>query len=245
MSSIGAAPCARNRCNLLAALLLAASLFTATGAARADSRNIAPDFKNLPKGAKVVIMPADIELFSISAGGVSEPKADWTEAATRYFTNALTERKKSLGLASVELANADADELSDVNALHAAVARSIALHHFGPSSLRLPTKDGKLDWSLGDSVAPIRQKTGADFALFSWVRDSYASAERKAAMVAMALLGVGISGGFQVGYASLVDLKSGRVLWFNQLGRGTGDLREADSAKETVGVLLDKFPIAQ
>jgi len=231
--------------NLLAGLLFAASLCSLSGAAHADSRNIAPDFKNLPKGAKVVIMPADIELFSISAGGVNEPKADWTEAATRHFTGALTEKKKSLGLASVELANADADDLSEVNALHAAVARSVALHHFGPSSLRLPTKDGKLDWSLGDSVAPIRQKTGADYALFSWVRDSYASAERKAAMVAMALLGVGITGGFQVGYASLVDLKNGRVLWFNQLVRGTGDLREADSAKETVGALLDKFPIAQ
>lgn len=41
------------------------------------------------------------------------------------------------------------------------------------------------------------------------MRDSYASAEHKAAMVALALFGVGIPGGFQVGYASLVDLRSG------------------------------------
>jgi len=213
--------------------------------ASAESRNIAPGFDSLPKSARVVIMPADLELYSMSAGGVVEPKADWTEAATRHFTGALTEKKKSLGLASVELNDADADELSEVNALHAAVARAIALHHFGPSSLHLPTKDGKLDWSLGEAVAPIRQKTGADYALFSWVRDSYASAERKAAMVAMALLGVGLTAGVQVGYASLVDLRTGRVLWFNRLARGTGDLREADTAGETVSALLEKFPVAK
>lgn len=215
------------------------------GAAHADSRNTAPDFATLPKGAKVVIMPVDVELFSISAGGVAEPKADWTEAATRYLTEALGEKRKSLGLASVELKSSDADELSEINALHAAVANSIALHHFGPSSLNLPTKEGKLDWSLGEAVTPIRQKTGADFAVFSWVRDSYASAERKAAMVAMALLGVGITGGFQTGYASLVDLKTGRVLWFNRLIRGAGDLRELDKARETVEALLNKFPATQ
>lgn len=91
-------------------------------------------------------------------------------------------------------------------------------------------------------MAPVRAKTGADYALFVWVRDSYASAERKAAMIAMALLGVGISGGAQVGYASLVDLRDGRVVWFNDLRRGHGDLREMESAIETAEALLKGFP---
>jgi hypothetical protein len=229
----------------IATLVCAFGLYAAAASVQADSRNIAPGFESLPKGAKVVVMPVDIELFSISAGGVPEPKADWTEAATRYFNTAIAEKKMAFGLASVDLSNADADDLAEVNNLHAAVARSIALHHFGPSSLNLPTKEGRLDWSLGEAVAPIRQKTGADYALFSWVRDSYASAERKAAMVALALVGVGLSGGVQVGYASLVDLKTGRVLWFNKLARASGDLREPDKAKEAVGALLEKFPVAQ
>lgn len=229
---------------MVGTLLLLGSL-TLSSLALAESRNIAPGFDALPKGAKVVIMPVDIELFSVTAGGVLEPKADWTESALRYFSDALADKRKSLGLAGVELKNDDADELADINALHAAVARSIALHHFGPSTLNLPTKEGKLDWSLGESVGTIRQKTGADYALFSWVRDSYASAERKAAMVALALVGVGIAGGAQVGYASLVDLKTGRVLWFNQLRRGSGDLREPDKARETAEALLDKFPITR
>jgi hypothetical protein len=78
--------------------------------------------------------------------------------------------------------------------------------------------------------------------LFTWVRDSYASAERVAMMVGLALLGVGVGGGAQVGYASLVDLESGQVLWFNQLRRASGDLREAAKATESVEALLTGFP---
>jgi hypothetical protein len=58
----------------------------------------------------------------------------------------------------------------------------------------------------------------------------------------MALLGIGVGGGAQIGYASLVDLNNGRVLWFNRLLRATGDLREPDKAAETLNALLDQFP---
>ena len=95
---------------------------------------------------------------------------------------------------------------------------------------------------MGDSIKPLKDKTGADYALFTWIRDSYASPERKAAMVAMALLGVGLQGGAQVPYASLVDLNTGRVVWFNVLRRASGDLREAAPAVETVQALLSGFP---
>ncbi len=224
---------------------LIATVYLPAAFAQTDSRNLAAGFASLPKNATVVVMPTDIELFSISGGGVLEPKADWTEAASRHFKAALLEKKKFLGLNSVELSEKDADELAEVNALHAAVARSIALHHFGPAVLNLPTKAGKLDWSMGETVRGIKTKTGADYALFSWVRDSYASGERVAAMIGLALLGVGIPGGAQTGYASLVDLNTGQVLWFNRLARGSGDLREADKAAETLNALLNQFPAAK
>lgn len=213
--------------------------------ARADSRNLAPGFSNLPKGARILIMPPDVELFSISAGGIPEPKADWTEAAHGHLQQALGRKSDGLGLKAQKLAEQDADELAEVNALHAAVARSIELHHIVGGSLALPTKNNQLDWSLGDAVLPVREKSGADYALFVWMRDSYASAERKVAMIALALLRVAPAGGMQRGYASLVDLRTGRVVWFNRLMRGSGDLREAVAAEETVKALLDKFPEAQ
>lgn len=211
-------------------------------AAHAQSTNRAPAFETLPKGGTIVIMPPDVELFEISAGGVLEPKAEWTQAAAKHLRSALTDRSAKLDMKSVFLSEGDSDEVAEINALHAAVAGAIALHHFGPSMLRLPTKEGKLDWSLGEPVRLIKQKTGADYAFFTWIRDSYASAERIAMMVTLALFGIGVGGGAQVGYASLVDLNTGQVLWFNRLIRMHGDLREADKAVETLDTLLEGFP---
>jgi hypothetical protein len=228
---------------LTAAALVAALSATATSAL-AQSRQLAPGFTALPKDARVVIAPLDVELFSISAGGVLEPKADWTESALQHMKGALQEKAKTLGLAAqAELSEAKADELAELLQLHAAVARSIAIHHTG--ILKLPTKEDRLEWTFGDTLRPLQQATGARYAVFTWVRDSYASAERKAMMVGMALLGIGIGGGAQIGYATLVDLETGQVLWFNQLARASGDLRDGKAAAESVNALLTGFPAVQ
>ena len=212
------------------------------------SMNLAPGFSTLPRGTKVAVMPLDIELYEISAGGVPEPKADWTETAHKNFRDALLARNGIQGIELVTLGERDADDFAEINALHGAVARAISLHHFGLASFHLPTKEGKLDWSLGEAVRPIKEKTGADYALFSWVRDSYASTERQAAMIASAILSLGRyvpGGGLQMGYASLVDLNTGRVLWFNRIQRNAGDLRDSSKAAGTVDALLDQFPAAK
>ena len=226
---------------LLCIVLLGLGL--AAPAAQAQSRQLAPGFTALPKDVRVVIAPLDVELFSISAGGVMEPKAEWTEAAHRHMRAALQGRARALGMDSSELTEDQADEMADVLHLHAAVARSIAIHHEG--ALKLPTKENRLEWSFGDTLRPLQQATGARYAVFTWVRDSYASAERKAMMVGMALLGIGLAGCAQVGYATLVDLETGQVLWFNQLLRASGDLREDKAAAESVNALMTGFPAVQ
>ena len=222
---------------------LALALLFAAGAAQAQetpSRTLAPGFSARPAASKLVVVPADMELFSVSAGGVIEPRADWTEAGQKNFAKGLAAQRDRLGPATSEISTAEFEEFADVAALHRAVADAITIHHRG--DLKLPTKGRRLDWSLGAAVEPLRAKTGADYALFTWLRDSYASTERKAAMLAMALLGAISLGGEQVGYASLVDLKTGRVVWFNAVNRWSGDLREERSARETVETLLKDFP---
>ncbi|MCE4554767.1 hypothetical protein [Pelomonas cellulosilytica] len=225
---------------LLASVFFCAATMSAMAAD--NSKNLAPGFVALPSAAKLVVMPVDVELYSLSAGGVAEPKADWTASAQSHMKAELVRRTQSIGLSTQLMDDKDADEFAEPMALHAAVARSIALHHATGGAWSLPTKAGKLDWSFDDAMRDLKAKSGADYGLFIWVRDSYASAERKLAMVGLALLGVGIGGGVQVGYASLVDLNSGQVLWFNQLARGTGDLREAKEAAESIDVLLTGFP---
>jgi hypothetical protein len=217
----------------------------AAAATKVNTRNFAPGFERRTTGSKLVIVPPDVELFSQSVGGVLEPKADWTDAANRHFRTALMARKEVLADNAIELDEKELDALAQLNALHGAVAEAVFVHHM-MNMPALPTKEGKLDWSLGDAVQPLRERTGADYALFFWIRDSYATAERKAAMVAMAILfGAVVPGGQQIGYASLVDLRDGRIVWFNNLARLSGDLRDAKAAVETVEVLMQSFPAAR
>jgi hypothetical protein len=182
-------------------------------------KSVAPGFQGLAVSEKILLMPVDVEVFSLSAGGVAEPRADWTAAALGHMKVAIAHKKMQLRASVVELPEGAADEFEEQVGLHAAVASSIALHHSTGGMWALPSKAGLLDWTF-----------------------SYATAERKAAMVALALLGVGVSGGVQTGYASLVDLQTGRVVWFNRLARATGDLREAAAAKESIEALLSNFP---
>jgi hypothetical protein len=208
----------------------------------AESKNLAPGFGGMLISDRLLLMPIDVELFSLSAGGIPEPRADWTAQALKHMNQAIRLRQQQARMTVVELSEAQADDHAEQLGLHAAVAQSIALHQFGGPIWALPTKAGRLDWSFGDAMQPLADATGAQYALFFWVRDSYASAERVAMMVAMAALGIGISGGVQIGYASLVDLRSGQVVWFNQLTRPYGDLRQAEPARETIDALLISFP---
>lgn len=215
----------------------------AFSAGASNSKNLAPGFTALAASDKVVLLPIDVQLFSLSMGGVEEPKADWTDAARQHMAAALA--LDTVGLKPQLLSENDADEFSELVSLHAAVASSISLHHSVAGSWALPSKAGLLDWDFADAMKPLHDKFNAQYALFLWVRDSYASAERKAAMVAMAFLGVSMTGGVQIGYASLVDLRSGKVVWFNRLARSAGDLRDAPAAQATVKELLSGFPSRQ
>jgi hypothetical protein len=206
----------------------------------AQPRNIAPGFTALPKDAQVAIAPLDVELFELSAGGVLSPKADWTAAATKHMGEALKRKAAKMGVVTLPVTDQVADDNADALHLHAAVARAISMHHQG--AFKLPTKDDKLDWSFADALQPMHKATGARYGLFTWVRDSYASGERKAMMVGMALLGIAMTGGVQVGYATLVDMETGQVLWFNQLISASGDLREEKPAMDSVDNLLAGFP---
>ncbi len=207
--------------------------------AYADAKQ-APTFKALPPGAKVVVMPMDVELFVVSAGGVLEPQAEWTTKALQNLKVAFHEREQTGKVVFGEFPSEPDETIDSLNRLHGAVGTAINIHHFGP--LKLPTKEGRLEWTLGPEVAIVREKTGADYALFTFVRDSYTSSERAAAMVVAALFGVGLPGGVQLGYASLVDLSTGEIVWFSRLVRAKGDLRDADKAKESLSALLDSFP---
>lgn len=215
------------RLGLVAALL-------APGCAAAQPA-LAEGFTRLPAGTRVVLMPLDMELFELSAGGVLEPRADWTASAAAHLSEGLRQRLGAMAFAD------DGDErVSSLTRLHTAVSRAVTVHHFG--GLKLPGKAGRLDWTLGPQAGLLKQKTGADYALFVRVRDSYASEARKATMLVGVLFAAVMPGGSQQASLSLVELESGRLVWFNRVARPAGDLRSRREAAESLDALLDGFP---
>ena len=109
--------------------------------------------------------------------------------------------------------------------------------------INLPTKGKNLDWSLGPGVTALRDHYNGDYALFVYVRDSYSSPGRTAVIILGAIAGIGVQGGTQVGFASLVDLRTGKIVWFNRLISSTGSLKEDKPAAATVKNLLAGLPL--
>ncbi|MGH8702681.1 MAG: hypothetical protein ACREVR_16135 [Burkholderiales bacterium] len=193
------------------------------------------------KTPTIVVMPFDVELAQLTAGGMPEPHSEWTEAALKHMRAALEVEARSYKVKLTdyhpERGSAEDRQTSlDLVKLHRAVGGAVLIHQY--LGLALPSKDGKFDWSLGPSVVAISRSHEADYALFLYVRDSYATAGRVAVMVLAALMGAGVQGGTQVGYASVVDLKTGDIVWFNRLIRPQGDLRTPEAAAETVRALI-------
>jgi hypothetical protein len=228
--------------NPVRALALLACALAIAGCATPTHRQTPELRREAARIPRIVVMPLDVELSQLTAGGLQEPHSEWTEQALRHMRAALeaeaARRKVQLVEFSAERGAAEDRETSlDLVKLHRAVGGAVLLHQYFPG-LALPSKEGKFDWSLGPSAAAIARSHEADYALFLFVRDSYASAGRIAVIVVGALLGVGVPGGAQVGFASVVDLKSGDIVWFNRLVRPAGDLRTPDAAAETVKVLV-------
>jgi hypothetical protein len=232
-------------------LLLLVLLLSLASAAGAYTKNrVATDANGNPVriSGSVVIVEPNIELSEVLAGGVEEPRKEWSEAARRLYPEEVHRRLQAAGTRQQPdydiPDNLPSDtRLGQILRLNEAVSISI-LAYTSPGN-QLATKKGKkLDWTLGPGVEELRKATGADYALFTYVRDSYTSAGRKALrVVGLLLLGGDIGGGRQIGVTTLVDLRTGQVVWFNFLAKQTGDLRDPAGAQKTAENMLRGIPL--
>jgi hypothetical protein len=137
-----------------------------------------------------------------------------------------------------------ADRVAAYRALFRAVADTVLQHRLFKGD-RLPTKKTGFEYGLGAGVAEIAGGTNADYALFVVTNDAYGSTGRKLLQfAAAAVVGVGVTSGQHQGYAGLVDLRTGDLIWMNADGQMGGDVREADGAAKRVAQLLEDFPAA-
>jgi hypothetical protein len=239
-------------------LMIAASALTLS--ACVQTRQFADVEFAPPEGNyKLLVMRPDVSVGSVTTGGMVEPRADWTEQARVNLLAALKAQQAGRGGNALIMERRDSlpgiepETVAELERLHYAVGQSIALHRY--SGRYLPTKRGKgLDWTLGEDAVRLGQRTGMDYALFLYAEDSFASTGR----VALQVLGIAgcfvgfcapnIGGGGQFAYASLVDLRSGEVVWFNVVQTGTqvaginiGDIRTPEGSAKLVERLLGRM----
>jgi len=213
-----------------------------------------------PRGDyKLLVLRPDVTVGSLTTGGMVEPRADWTDQARTSIIAALKAQQAGRGgrLLIVqrrnELPGVTEQEFADMERLNAAVDQSIVLHKYLGDYL--PTKRGRgLDWTVGDDAVTLGRKTGYDYALFLHAEDQVASSGR----VMLGVLGAAgcivgfcapnIGGATQLDYASLVDLRTGEVVWFNVVRAGSqvpgikfGDLRTREGAEQMVERLLGRM----
>jgi hypothetical protein len=207
---------------------------------------------------KLLVLRPDVTIGSLTTGGMVEPRADWTEQARAHIIEALRAQQAGRGgnLTIVEhrdqLRGVTEQELADLERLNFAVDQSIVEHKYLGNTLPTKRRIG-LDWTLGQDAVRLGEKTGSDYALFLHAEDEVASGGRIAVSV-LGLAGCFIgfcapsSGQQQLDYASLVDLKTGQVVWFNVVTAGSqvagikfGDLRTPQGAAQMVDRLLGRM----
>lgn len=202
--------------------------------------------ESVTENPRVILMPPDIRYYLLTAGGLPEPHAEWTSAAQENFTNAATEFARTIGSDMTVL---DADDLGETEfeyeRLHAAVGNTILDHHFGMTKLPSKGNGQVFDWSLGPGVSVLAEDHDADYALFVYYRDYQASGGRVAFAILAAAAGGYVQTGSEHGFASLVDLRTGDVVWFNVVNAGSGEMRQQDGAAAAVRTLLKDIPTAK
>jgi hypothetical protein len=222
--------------------LLVAALLVISGCATTKTVNKVDRLASIAPNPRILLMTPDVKLSLLTASGMTEPQAEWTSAARKNFldaADAFGRQRKVEIIRMPEDAVLTEAEIA-YQRLYEAVGTTILINYVGQQ--KLPTKSGGFDWSLGSGVSAIKEKYGADYALFTFYRDSKSSGGRIAMMVLFAAAGIGVPGGGQGGFGSLVDLNTGDVVWFNLVQSGSGDLRTAEGANTAVQQLFSSLP---
>ncbi len=209
----------------------------------------APDWTP-PASALVLVVPPDSRLARLTAGGMHEEREDWSNQARSNLRDAITQTFATLGVSVVSYPDRGKvvpwrPQDASLVRLHEAVGGAIL------GSSVLPTQRSRhpyLDYGLGDAARHLHDDFGADFALFVYCAATYASSGRVALGVLAAIGGVAVDTGTLTGFASLVDLRDGKVIWFTELVPrgtvlGTVDPRTVKGAEKLADLLLADMPL--
>lgn len=231
---------------LVRAIIAIAALCVAVPAAAQEKTGNKPGFQLLPGTVRIVLMRPAIRVGAQSTGGMFEPNADWTSQARDNLGQALRACQAKLGNEVVSYDEGISGEgplAAQYANLFGTVADSVIEYQFFKGN-RLPTKVRRdaFDWSMGSGLTQLQSLKGADYGLFINTYDAYGSTGRKVLQVVAMFGGIAVKSGEHIGYAGLVDLKTGELVWLNADRQMGGDVRTTEGAAKRVRQLLEGFP---
>jgi hypothetical protein len=163
-----------------------------------------------PINPSVLVLPADVEISLMNAGGNLEPRADWSEAARKGLYAALEEYFFEKGVLPVSyegevLADRDVDVIRQAN---------VNLDAIELAQVR-GTMPGLRSYALTPELLENMEKYEADYAAFVMLRASQASGGRVAVGLLAAVGGISLEMGNASYRVAIFDLRDGQVTWAN------------------------------
>lgn len=200
-----------------------------------------------PFPTRLVLLPPDVAVKEISAGGIMDPVPEWTELANANIKAELraqfADRPEFSLVDAPEFSAEEKARLEDFQASYMVVG---ATAHWATTlgGGEWAHKRNHFDYTLGEGLAFVREKTGADAAVMVIGEDHVSSSGRKAAMIVGAMLGVGIVGGASAILVGVVDLNNGDILWMHFDRSGIKDLKDRESVKAMMTAILATLPVS-
>ena len=192
---------------------------------------------------KIVVLKPDVKLYEVDAMGDRIIKADWTNQAKKNVEIAMREFLKNENLNVNFLETELNEEQSQYLKLQKKVSDVIVGHVVVPEQ-KIPSKDIEgLDWTLGPKFSQSFQNIDADYVLILNIRDYFSTGGRILAQTLLVLLGGTYIPLIQQGYGTLIDVRTGDLVWFDfAQAESFGDTRNEKGAKDAIEKILKKLP---
>jgi hypothetical protein len=191
----------------------------------------------------ILLFRPDIDVKEETIGGMQQPNADWTQKARENLIAALKDTQIQRGNTFEILPELSSDDTaaSEYRALFKVVVDAALRHEVFPGDI-LPNKAKRFDWTLGPGIGRFAKAGVSTYGLFILSQDSYPSAARSKSDVLSSIMGESENRNSQKGYAALIDMKTGDLVWLSTDLRMRGDVRTPSGAAVRTVRLLEGFP---
>jgi hypothetical protein len=238
-----------DRYRVFAALLLAMALLSGCATPTAKIHYTLKEHPDSRPLRQVVLLPVDVDVKEMSAGGVEEEVPDWSLKAEENIRSALLIATGQEGgccvtraVDSSSLTPEERESLEEHLALFNTVAAN-AMWVDLPGNSAWHFKSEKFDYTLGDGLSFLKTRYGIDAGLIILGEDVVSTGGRKAMAILAAAGGLYVPLGHTILVGGLVDFETGDLLWLNHtVSAGNADLRDPASSLNLARKLMEDYP---